>query len=65
MKTALGIVLVVIALCLPATAQVTAGATASAIDYQGAWNIGTEQTQQHSIHLRRGSEEQRLLPRCA
>ena len=46
MKTALGIVLVVIALCLPATAQVTAGATASAIDYQGAWNIGTEQTQQ-------------------
>jgi hypothetical protein len=26
-------------------AQVTAGATASAINYQGSWNVGTEQTQ--------------------
>ena len=38
--------LVVIALCIPAAAQVTAGATASAIRYQGAWTVGTEQTQQ-------------------
>ena len=29
-----------------AMAQVSAGATASAIHYQGAWTVGTEQTQQ-------------------
>ena len=29
-----------------AGAQVTAGATASAFDYQGSWTVGTEQTQQ-------------------
>jgi len=35
----------IFALSIPAVAQVTAGATASAINYQGAWTVGTEQTQ--------------------
>ena len=30
---------------IPAFGQVTAGATASAINYKGAWTLGTEQTQ--------------------
>ena len=37
--------LVAIALSIPAVAQVTADATASAIRYKGAWTVGTEQTQ--------------------
>ena len=35
----------ILALSIPALAQVTAGATASAINYKGAWTVGTEQTQ--------------------
>jgi hypothetical protein len=35
----------ILTLSIPAVAQVTAGATASAINYRGAWTIGTEQTQ--------------------
>ena len=35
----------ILSMSVPAVAQVTAGATASAIRYQGAWTVGTEQTQ--------------------
>ena len=35
----------ILAMSLPAVAQVTAGATASAFNYRGAWTVGTEQTQ--------------------
>jgi hypothetical protein len=36
----------ILAMSIPAVAQVTAGATASAVYYQHAWAVGTEQTQQ-------------------
>ena len=35
----------ILSLSIPAIAQVTAGATASAINYQKSWYVGTEQTQ--------------------
>lgn len=44
MKRAI-LICTILSLSIPAIAQVTAGATASAINYQGAWTVGTEQTQ--------------------
>ncbi len=44
MKRAI-LICTILAMSIPASAQVTAGATASAISYKGAWSLGTEQTQ--------------------
>ena len=45
MKKAVLLFAILALVVIPAMAQVTAGATASAINYNGAWTVGTEQTQ--------------------